>query len=157
MKPYHKTALWYAVLGFLWILLSDQVVHWCVRDPQKTHFYQTIKGWLFVVVSTLLIYYLTRRAYCAQQAEEAERKAVYNKTVSGAYHILLNYLNQMELVTLEAEKCKDFDQETLKLARTISDEASSELMKLNAITDVSSSNIEQMLQDSRNRQENSVN
>lgn len=51
----------------------------------------------------------------------------------------------MELVAMEAEQCSGFYQETVKLARKISDEATSALMRLNDVTEVTSREIEAAL------------
>lgn len=56
-----RVVLAYAVFASLWILLSDTVVGWLFSDPAQIVRVSTIKGWLFVVVTTLLLYGLIRR------------------------------------------------------------------------------------------------
>lgn len=56
-----RVVLAYAVFASLWILLSDTVVGWLVSDPARIVLVSTIKGWLFVVVTSLLLYVLIRR------------------------------------------------------------------------------------------------
>lgn len=56
-----RVVLAYAVFAGLWILLSDTVVGWLFRDPAQIVQASTIKGWLFVVVTSLLLYALIRR------------------------------------------------------------------------------------------------
>jgi len=51
----------YAVFASLWILLSDAVVGWLFSDPAQIVEASTIKGWLFVVVTSMLLYGLIRR------------------------------------------------------------------------------------------------
>lgn len=52
----------YLVVCSLWILLSDQVLFWLVGDdPTAFLFWQTAKGWLFVIGSCLLVYLLAQR------------------------------------------------------------------------------------------------
>ncbi|MEZ4636888.1 MAG: ATP-binding protein [Caldilineaceae bacterium] len=46
----------YAIFGFLWILTTDRLLLWLLRDPALVATWQTYKGWLFVAVSTLFIY-----------------------------------------------------------------------------------------------------
>ena len=58
LRPELRIALLYGVFGGLWILLSDRVVNSLVGDPQRLAELQTYKGWLFVLLSTLLIYAL---------------------------------------------------------------------------------------------------
>ncbi|MFZ4536625.1 PAS domain S-box protein [Propionivibrio sp.] len=51
----------YAAFASLWILLSDNVVAWLFSDPARITLASTIKGWLFVAVTSLLLYGLMRR------------------------------------------------------------------------------------------------
>ncbi len=52
-----RTALIYAFFGALWILLSDATLRLIAPDYD---FFQTIKGWLFVLASASLIYLFLR-------------------------------------------------------------------------------------------------
>jgi PAS domain S-box-containing protein len=54
-----KTAIIYALFGGLWILLSDKLLGIMVTDLQTYAAIQTWKGWLYIVVTALLIYHLT--------------------------------------------------------------------------------------------------
>ncbi len=56
-----KLVLAYAMFAGLWILLSDDAVLWLFNDPVKIIFVSTLKGWLFVAVTSLLLYALVRR------------------------------------------------------------------------------------------------
>ncbi len=56
-----KIALTYAIFAGLWILLSDKVVAWLFNDPVFIEVAQTLKGWLFVGVTSLLLYWLLNR------------------------------------------------------------------------------------------------
>ena len=53
-----KTVLIYATVAALWILLSDQAVILITTDPNQIALISTIKGWLFVLVTSLLLAYL---------------------------------------------------------------------------------------------------
>ncbi|MBI5889906.1 MAG: PAS domain S-box protein [Nitrosomonadales bacterium] len=53
-----KIVLIYAVLAGLWILLSDQITEWVFTDATLLHIAQTLKGWLFVGVTSILLYFL---------------------------------------------------------------------------------------------------
>lgn len=106
---------------------------------------QTMKGFVFVVLSTLLVLILTKRAHAAQVAAEQEKFAVFQKTVEGAHHILLNYVNQMQILTIAAEQCADFDQTALHTADEISEKVVLALAKLNCIAHVTSDEIEAVI------------
>lgn len=51
----------YATFAGLWILLSDKTVEWLFGDPASIALASTVKGWLFVIVTSLLLYGLLRR------------------------------------------------------------------------------------------------
>jgi diguanylate cyclase (GGDEF)-like protein/PAS domain S-box-containing protein len=51
----------YALFAALWILLSDSAVALLFGDPHSAHLASTFKGWLFVLVTSLLLYVLIQR------------------------------------------------------------------------------------------------
>ena len=53
--------LGYAVFAALWILLSDSAVEALFKDPEQIILASMIKGWLFVAVTTLLLFILVKR------------------------------------------------------------------------------------------------
>jgi two-component system, sensor histidine kinase and response regulator len=56
-----KVVFLYAAFASLWILLSDRAVEWLWSDPAHITLASTLKGWLFVAVTSLLLYGLMRR------------------------------------------------------------------------------------------------
>lgn len=116
MKPYLRVTLGYALFGVTWILVSDQVVAAVGRDSHSLSHFQTMKGALYVLASAALVYGLSRKAFEQQAAAQREREQFFHKTIEGSHHILMNYLNSMQLLTLEAENCPAMDPATLKTA-----------------------------------------
>jgi PAS domain S-box-containing protein len=53
-----KIALYYCLSAGSWILLSDKILLLMVQDVGRLSHLQTVKGWVFVLVSTLLLYWL---------------------------------------------------------------------------------------------------
>jgi PAS domain S-box-containing protein/diguanylate cyclase (GGDEF)-like protein len=51
----------YVVFASLWILLSDRLIGWLLRDPDMLLLASTLKGWLFVAISATLLHFLLRR------------------------------------------------------------------------------------------------
>ncbi len=51
----------YAVFAGLWILFSDSIIALLFKNPSQLHLVSTIKGWLFVGVTSLLLYGLIDR------------------------------------------------------------------------------------------------
>ena len=56
----------YLVVGVLWVLVGDWVLERWTSDPVLAHRYQSWKGWLYVLLTGLLAWWLLRRV---QQAE----------------------------------------------------------------------------------------
>ena len=52
--------LGYAAFGALWILLSDRIVEGLVRDPTIITLVSTLKGWVFIAITSLLLYRVMR-------------------------------------------------------------------------------------------------
>ena len=55
-----KIVLVYALFAALWILLSGQLVAFIFSDPRQIVMAETIKGWVFVAVTSLLLTLLVR-------------------------------------------------------------------------------------------------
>lgn len=68
-----RIPLIYVIFGLLWILLTDRILLVLAPDFETTVHWQTYKGWLFVGLSTLIIYSLV--AQSAQQ-DQAARDAL---------------------------------------------------------------------------------
>ncbi len=57
-----RIPLIYAIFGLLWILLTDRLLLQLTPDVETTVYWQTYKGWIFVGLSTLIIYSLVVQA-----------------------------------------------------------------------------------------------
>lgn len=145
MSPFFRVTLGYLIFGITWIFTSDYLVELVAADLSDISHFQTLKGLVFVLLSALLICALTRRALERERTQQAEKTAVYRKAVEGAHHILLNYLNNMQVVTLEAEDCPGFKPETLRLAREVSAKAEIELRRLEEIQTITPEQIDSVI------------
>ena len=56
-----KLALAYALFAGLWIVVSDELVAWLFSDADDILLASTLKGWLFVIVTSLLLFGLVQR------------------------------------------------------------------------------------------------
>jgi PAS domain S-box-containing protein len=63
--------LGYAVFGALWILLSDWAVMWLLRDPTLISIADTLKGWAFIAITSLLLYQMMKRRFAPADAAPA--------------------------------------------------------------------------------------
>ena len=70
--------LGYAALSALWVLASDRAVEWLLADSAQMAVAHTLKGWLFIAVTSLLLYHLLRSragSAIATPAEESARRS----------------------------------------------------------------------------------
>ena len=56
-----RIVLIYALFAALWILLSDKALAWLVSTPESITLLSTLKGWFFVLVTSLLLLTLIQR------------------------------------------------------------------------------------------------
>ncbi len=64
----------YALIASLWILVSDEAVAWLFTDTETIIRASILKGWLFVGVTSLLLYGLIRRRFAQLMAVVAALK-----------------------------------------------------------------------------------
>jgi diguanylate cyclase (GGDEF)-like protein/PAS domain S-box-containing protein len=57
-----RIVLIYAIFAGLWIVLSDEALEWFIADSSTLQIAQTFKGWFYVVVTSLLLYFLLGRS-----------------------------------------------------------------------------------------------
>jgi hypothetical protein len=145
MKLHWRITAWYLAFGVVWVFSSDRLIDRIADDAAVLTALQTMKGWAFIVLSAVLLFILTKRSAEERASLEAEKLAVFRKTVEGAHHILLNYVNQMQIVTIAAESCADFDQSALRIADEISAKVVAELKKLDRIAKVTSDEIDAVI------------
>jgi HD-GYP domain-containing protein (c-di-GMP phosphodiesterase class II) len=62
-----RLAFIYILFSTLWIGISDRVLFVLVQDPDRLTYFQSIKGWLFVILSGLLILVLQYIEYQREQ------------------------------------------------------------------------------------------
>ena len=82
-----RVVLVYAIFAGLWILLSDTAVAWLFADPAQITLASTIKGWLFVAVTSLMLYGLIRR-YAGQIVAASRREVAALKEQSRTFELL---------------------------------------------------------------------
>ena len=61
VKVEYKVAIYYMIVGAMWILFSDFFVNLITNDPEYIHALQTYKGWFFVLITALLFFFYIRR------------------------------------------------------------------------------------------------
>lgn len=69
-----KIATIYAIFGLLWILLSDKLLIFLVRDTNTVNQVQTFKGWFYVLATAALVYFLVEKYIKSIQSSENKFK-----------------------------------------------------------------------------------
>jgi len=69
-----KVTLIYAVVGILWILLSDRLLFSLVKDPHLASTIAIAKGWVYVAATAWMLFFLIRGNFRAiEESKEALR------------------------------------------------------------------------------------
>lgn len=93
----YQVVLVYAVFGSLWILFSDQAIALLTDIPQQVTHFQTLKGWAFIAVTSMLLYIVIERGWRSHYASynllhsiiESTTNAIFVKDLQGRY-VLVN-------------------------------------------------------------------
>ncbi|HEX9078224.1 MAG TPA: ATP-binding protein [Desulfuromonadaceae bacterium] len=96
----------YAAISCLWILFSDRVLDAMVKDPHLMARIEILKGWLFILVTSLLLFFLIRRyvsrlRHADETHTEAERRF---RELMERVHMVALMLDSAGTVTF----CNDF-------------------------------------------------
>ena len=93
-----KICIPYALIGGIWIIVSDRVLAWAVNDTETLTVLQTYKGWFFVVMSALVIY-LTSYHYIANFRQSESRLRDSEAARSESQRYLLTLLSNLPGMT----------------------------------------------------------
>ncbi|HEY6896584.1 MAG TPA: EAL domain-containing protein [Rhodocyclaceae bacterium] len=101
-------ALSYAVLGALWILFSDQLAEAIAPDHHTYALIQTWKGWLFIAVTTLLLYLMLYREWSLLAAKQRSLDELESLLASNQAHA-------RQMFEANPQPMWVFDQESLRV------------------------------------------
>ena len=142
MKSYHKITFVYFIVGASWIFFSDRLITLIAQSNSILTNLQTIKGWLYVVLTSLLLYTMVRKSYFEQQEREKEKAAIFYKTMSAVHHILNNFLNKMMFFKVTAEESNRFTEEVLRHYDHVISETANQIKSLGEIKSITEDEIE---------------
>ena len=116
-----KIATWYLIFGIFWIIVSDRLVFLIADSSSTIVLLQTIKGWIFVLLSAIFIFVLTRiREQQLEEARDRSQRATQQLQVLNRVfrHNIRNNLNIIKGYTdLVRESTDEYDaQEMLGMA-----------------------------------------
>jgi len=77
----------YLAVGVLWIVLSDIVLAAFTRDVATLSMWQTVKGWVFIAVTAVLVYLLVRRAEARLRMVAEAYKALVEAAPVGIWRL----------------------------------------------------------------------
>lgn len=103
IKSIHREAvsiaLKYSVFGVLWILLSDKILEYIFLDAEIYKDYQSIKGSIYILITTIMLYLLINKRLKITEDELHRTKKAYGE---------LRKLHE-EMLSLEAELFAFYD------------------------------------------------
>ena len=70
-----RITLSYLIFGIFWIILSDKLVELFVSDSHSITIAQTYKGWAFIIVTSLLLFFLLVKVFNILQNEIEKHKS----------------------------------------------------------------------------------
>jgi signal transduction histidine kinase/CheY-like chemotaxis protein len=73
----------YVIIGCAWILFSDKLLIYFVRDPDLLTWIQTVKGWFYVLVTAVLFYLLLKKHLV--KLRNAEKRAIDSDRLKTAF------------------------------------------------------------------------
>lgn len=93
----YKIVFIYLFFAGLWIALSDEILHWFITNSDILTKAQSIKGFAFVFITGLLLYFLVssyvselKKSYQQEQRVREEREAVWRCSSDGIVGISVN-------------------------------------------------------------------
>lgn len=119
-----KILLIYLIIGGLWILLSDYLLTWLVSDPVLQYQLQTPKGWFFIIITGIILYFLIKRdTRIAQQLNEkelqtrlaAEETRIKYEGSEERYRMLIELASDGIFLIDKNEKFIDMNESGLKM------------------------------------------
>lgn len=112
-----KIAGVYFGFGFIWVAASDTLVLWISTSPEQVARLQTAKGWVYVLLTTALVYLLM--VIYSRQKERAHREAFR------AAEVLSRSLEQKKLLVRELHHRVKNNLQTVLALLNLSDESGS--------------------------------
>ena len=111
-----RIVMFYAILGGLWILFSDRLLVALVSDPALLIRLQTVKGWFYVLVTALFLYWLINRGQAeitrgavVQLESETRFQSLFQAVPVSIWEADLSGV-KASLDSLQAQQVKDYGQ-----------------------------------------------
>lgn len=83
-----RVASAYVLFAALWIYFSDELVCLLSSDPELIHAAQSIKGWFFVMVTGVMLYWLVARDVTEVEHAHADLRDSYEQTMRAWVNVM---------------------------------------------------------------------
>ena len=83
LKFEYRIIAGYIIVGGIWIVFSDRVLDYFIRDPDLLTRIQTFKGWFYVLITAILFYSLLKSHLV--KIRDAEQKAIDSDRLKTAF------------------------------------------------------------------------
>jgi len=83
LKFEYRIIAGYVLVGCLWILFSDKLLNYFIRDPDMLTRIQTFKGWFYVLITAILFYAILKSHLV--KIRNAEQKAIESDRLKTAF------------------------------------------------------------------------
>ncbi len=114
MKFEYKISLAYLLIGSIWIIFSDKILHYFIQDNILLTRIQTYKGWFYVLITALLLFSFLKRHLIKLRMMEKEL-ARKNKDLSKSQLELEKHKDNLE--NLVKERTFALEDKTTELER----------------------------------------
>lgn len=145
MKPFIKITLLYFSFGALWIFLSDRVLSLFANSQEALTSLQTYKGWFFIIITSILLYFLMRKMFYELKEGEKEKEKIFITTMRVVHHILNNFLHKMLFIKESAKENKALPGEMIELLDEIIWNTNNQIKSLSTIDKITSEEIEKVV------------
>lgn len=87
-SPQTRIVLVYLVVGVLWIYFSDRLIALSLSSPEAITSAQSFKGWLFILVTSVMLYLLMQAHFRALKNKHHELIESYDQTIRGWIEVM---------------------------------------------------------------------
>jgi len=87
-SPQTRIVLVYLVVGVLWIYFSDRLIAVSLSSPEAITRAQSAKGWLFILITSVMLYLLVEQHFRAMKKKHRELIKSYDQTIRGWIEVM---------------------------------------------------------------------
>lgn len=120
-SPQTRIVLVYLVVGVLWIYFSDRLIAMSLSSPDAITKAQSFKGWLFILITSVMLYLLMQAHFRAIRKKHRELVESYDQTMRGwievmdlRHHETRNHTERVTRMTVAFARLAGVDPEQLE-------------------------------------------